>query len=155
METEIILVHRVVRLLSIYICMTLYSYPDMPINTYYLSFQPLSLFFCDHPTSTSRSPAHLSKDHLYRPLSFYTVILCSHWVKITPTIMVSSLSSSVTPGFYYCGLWFVIFDSRWARLNLSIPQLLRPNPGKGLPGRGKFISLQVAFRLRSILVTIE
>lgn len=31
--------------------------------------------------------------------------------------MVSSLSSSVTPGFYYCGLWFVIFDSRWARLN--------------------------------------
>lgn len=31
--------------------------------------------------------------------------------------MVSSLSSSVTLGFYYCGLWFVIFDSRWARLN--------------------------------------
>lgn len=64
METEIILVHLVVRLLSIDIYMTLYSYPDMPINTYYLSFQPLSLFFCDHPTSTSRSPAHLSKDHL-------------------------------------------------------------------------------------------
>lgn len=31
--------------------------------------------------------------------------------------MVSSLSLSITPCFYYCGLWFVIFDPRWARLN--------------------------------------